>query len=256
VYRGVYADARLPDTVGLRITGAALLVPSTAVFTGRSAAFLHGARELADVSMPVEVTVAPDVRFGPVAGLRIRRERLAPADLDVVRGRPCTTGLATAVGIARHEPLPGSVAALDVLLRRGMVHEPVLGATVVALGSARGARRAQRAVELADRRAESQPESTVRVLLALAGIETVPQFTVRDAAGGFVARVDLAIPERRIAIEYDGAWHGRPGELARDRRRLNELTAAGWRVLFVTAADLHDTVALVARVRAFIRAVG
>jgi very-short-patch-repair endonuclease len=84
----------------------------------------------------------------------------------------------------------------------------------------------------------------------LAGLVAVPQNTVRDDEGGFVARVDLAFPEHRLAVEYDGAWHGQVGQLARDRRRPNRLTATGWRVLFVTAADLRDPDALVARVAA------
>jgi very-short-patch-repair endonuclease len=57
-----------------------------------------------------------------------------------------------------------------------------------------------------------------------------------------------AVRRSRIAIEYDGAWHGAPGQLARDRRRLNELVAAGWTVLHVTATDLHDPRALVEKV--------
>src|SRR3712207_9447547 len=62
------------------------------------------------------------------------------------------------------------------------------------------------------------------------------------------ARVDFAYPELKLAIEYDGAWHGKPGELGRDRRRLNRLSAAGWLVVFVTAADMHATDALVRRI--------
>ncbi len=49
-------------------------------------------------------------------------------------------------------------------------------------------------------------------------------------------------------MEHGGAWHGQPGQLPRDRRRLNRLTAAGRRVLAVTAADLHDAVGLLARI--------
>ena len=34
--------------------------------------------------------------------------------------------------------------------------------------------------------------------------------------GGFVARVDFAWPEHRPALEYEGAWHGEPQNVARD----------------------------------------
>src|SRR3712207_7059217 len=44
---------------------------------------------------------------------------------------------------------------------------------------------------------------------------------------GFVARVDFAGPELRIAIEYVGLWHGERRAFLADRRRLNRLVAAG-----------------------------
>ncbi len=254
LYRGVYADADLPDSFAVRVSGARLLVPPGAVFSGRTAAHLHGAADLVDARTPVEVSVPTGVRFGPVAGLRVRRVRLPASDVTQVRGRPCTTPLRTALDIARTEPLPEGVAALDVLLARGVVDHPALRSAVRAQPTPRGARRAERAVDLADARAESPQESRLRVVLALAGLVAVPQHTVRDPAGRFVARVDLAFPEQRVAIEYDGAWHGEPGQLARDRRRLNALVAAGWTVLHVTAGDLHEPEALVARVRALLRA--
>ncbi len=248
LYRGVYADADLPDGHDLRVSGACLLVPPGAVFSGRTAAHLLGAPELADAGTPVEVSVPAGQRFGPVAGMVVRRTLLSPAEVAVARRRPCTTGVRTAFDLARHEPLGDAVAALDVLLARGVVDRAALRRLLDAAPSRRGLRRAARAVGLADPRAESPPESRVRVLLAVAGLAAVPQYTVRDAGGAFVARVDLAFPRERVAVEYDGAWHGQPGQLARDRRRLNRLTAAGWTVVFVTAADLRDPDALVARV--------
>ncbi|MGY1630328.1 hypothetical protein ACI784_01290 [Geodermatophilus sp. SYSU D01186] len=38
LFRGVYADADLPDSFDVRIAGAGLLVPARAVFSGRTAA--------------------------------------------------------------------------------------------------------------------------------------------------------------------------------------------------------------------------
>ncbi|MET0765018.1 MAG: DUF559 domain-containing protein [Blastococcus sp.] len=252
LFRGVYADADLPDSFGTRLSGAALLVPQSAVFSGRTAAYLHGAPSLVEPGTPIEVSVPVGVRFGPVAGLRIRQTTLPPSDIAVVRRWRCTTAVRSALDIARWEPLIEAVVALDVLLARVVVGRSELGEAADALGSKRGARRTQRAVALADHRAESPPESRVRVLLALAGLSAVPQFTVRDPNGDFVARVDLAFPEHRVAIEYDGVWHGEPGQFAKDRRRLNALVATGWTVVHVTAADLRDVDALVSRIRALL----
>jgi very-short-patch-repair endonuclease len=252
LYRGVYADAALPDSFDVRISGAALLMPPAAVFSGRTAAHLHGASALMDRRTPVEVTVPSEVRFGPVAGLRVRRLRLLPSDVTVLGGRRCTTALRTAVDIARAEPLAEAVVALDVLLAAAIVGKGELRQAASELEVTRGTRKVQQAVALADARAESPPESRLRVLLALAGLPAVPQFTVRDADGRFVARVDLAFPDHRLAIEYDGEWHAERGQLTRDRRRLNRLTALGWRVLHVTAAQMRDPEALVAAVRALL----
>jgi very-short-patch-repair endonuclease len=108
---------------------------------------------------------------------------------------------------------------------------------------------------LADGRAESPQESRLRVRLCLAGL-TVPevQYPIfgRD---GFVARVDLAWPQLKIAIEYDGLIHvGSARQMHRDRRRLNRLAAEGWIVLHVTAERLRDDFpGFVAEVRATLR---
>ncbi|MFC0533826.1 DUF559 domain-containing protein [Phytohabitans kaempferiae] len=56
----------------------------------------------------------------------------------------------------------------------------------------------------------------------------------------FLARVDLAWPEQKVAVEYDGAWHSDGEQLHRDRRRLNRLLGADWVVLHVTAQRLRD----------------
>ena len=253
LYRGIYADACLPDSHGVRIAGAALLVPSSAAFAGRSAAYLFGAKTLVHAETPVEVVVPAVARFGPVAGLRIRVAPLGGDEVRTVGRHLCTVPLRTALDIARLEAVPESVVALDVMLARGLVRASDLAEAVSVLPPGRGTRRARTAVELSDGRAESPPESRLRVLLRLAGLTPQPQYVVRDSGGLRIARVDLAFPEQRVAVEYDGAWHGEPGQFSRDRTRLNRLRAAGWTVLHVTAADMYDPLGLVAQVRSLIK---
>jgi hypothetical protein len=197
LFRGVYADARLPDDFGVRIRGAGLLMPPEAAFSGRTAAYLRGATGLVEAATPVEVSLPTGCRFGGVSGMRVRRTRLTAEEVTCVHGRRCTTPVRTALDIARREPLLDSVAALDLLLSRGIVARSGLHEAAAATGSLPGLRRAVRAIELADGRAESPPESRVRVLLALAGLVAVPQFVVRDEDGAFVGRVDLAFPAQR-----------------------------------------------------------
>src|SRR5262249_39725013 len=64
------------------------------------------------------------------------------------------------------------------------------------------------------------------------------QYTIRDEAGNFVARTDLAYPELKIAMEYDSYQHhvGKHPHV-RDSRRRNAMTGLGWAVLVATADD-------------------
>ena len=88
-------------------------------------------------------------------------------------------------------------------------------------------------------RPESPQETRLRLLLVRSGLPVpVAQHVVRHGSR-FVARVDFAWPQCRLALEYDGAWHGEREQFARDRERLNRLLAVGRRVVFVTARDLH-----------------
>lgn len=45
-------------------------------------------------------------------------------------------------------------------------------------------------------------------------------------------RIDIAIPEHRIGIEYD-AWYWHKDKLDRDKQRVEELLARGWRILAI-----------------------
>ncbi|MFI6239031.1 endonuclease domain-containing protein [Micromonospora sp. NPDC050795] len=93
--------------------------------------------------------------------------------------------------------------------------------------------------DLADAGAESPPESHLRVRLVLGGLpRPAVQHPVRLPTG-LVLHPDLAWPQYRVAVEYDGKWHSGVEQLHRDRRRLNQLVTAGWLVLHVTSRRLH-----------------
>jgi very-short-patch-repair endonuclease len=110
---------------------------------------------------------------------------------------------------------------------------------------------------LADPGAQSPTESHLRVRLVLAGLpRPVAQHPVRGPSG-LVLHPDLAWPQFRVAVEYDGQWHADPDQLTRDRYRLNQLVAAGWLVLHVTGRRLHrEFPALVREIRAALVARG
>lgn len=67
-------------------------------------------------------------------------------------------------------------------------------------------------------------------------------------AGRFIARIDAAYPDRKLAIEVDGfGSHSSPDAFQRDRTRQNRLVALGWTVLRFTWADVVQRPAMVAR---------
>ncbi|MEZ5213696.1 MAG: DUF559 domain-containing protein [Microbacterium sp.] len=68
-------------------------------------------------------------------------------------------------------------------------------------------------------------------------------------------QVDLAYPELKIAIEYEGEHHlTDPAQWAEDIARMDRLVEAGWRVIRVTKSEVfRDPARLIERIR---RAVG
>jgi hypothetical protein len=76
-------------------------------------------------------------------------------------------------------------------------------------------------------------------LLAELGVEgLVAQYEVLDEHGTFVARLDLAAPDRRLGFEYDGVrFHG-PRTWGRDEARYVRLRALGWTVESLDKLDL------------------
>ena len=70
-----------------------------------------------------------------------------------------------------------------------------------------GSKLAREIVGLADGLAESPPETRLRLLMrARRAAGTQAQHRVFDE-DGFIARLDFAYPELKLAIEYDGQWH-------------------------------------------------
>ena len=248
LFRDVYVAAGTPVTHEVRCRGATLFLPPDAVITGRSAATVRGAA-LAGTDDPVEIIAPLGRRIARRKGLDLRRNEVAATESERWHGGRIATPLRMALDLALDRPVPLAVADLDAVVRRGLVDPDVL-AVLVHGRSDRGIRDVRRAVGLVDPRAESRPESQVRVHLVLAGLDPVPQYWIDDADGR-IARTDLAFPELKVAVEYDGQWRdGQLWALNRDRERLNRVHAAGWDVVFVTAPLLATPQKMVAVVRA------
>jgi very-short-patch-repair endonuclease len=246
--QGVYADPVLPFDHRLRCVGAALLLPTGAAVGGHSAAAWFEA-PFAGPLDPVTIIAPPSVRWTGPREVRVHRSEVLPGDVEWHDDVPVTSALRTAWDLAALESLGTAVAALDAMVRGGHLRLSALRAVAESSTGRWGVVKVRRALPLVDPRAESAPESRVRVALVLAGLAPVPQFEVRRN-GVFLGRVDLAFPEQRVVVEYEGAYHFEGTQIAHDDDRVARLEAAGWRVIRLSAADLRDLDAVVARVRA------
>ncbi|MBM7465584.1 endonuclease domain-containing protein [Microbacterium esteraromaticum] len=117
-------------------------------------------------------------------------------------------------------------------------------------GPFRGCVAVRDALPLARAGVESPKESETRLLLLAAGLPE-PWVQYRELDGGrLVARIDLAYPEWKVAIEYEGDGHRADREQwRRDIQRQRELEGRGWIVIRLTQADLGHPGAVVDRIR-------
>jgi very-short-patch-repair endonuclease len=235
---------------GRAIQAAMQILPTEAVLAGRSALWCYGL-EVARPLEPVEVIIPPGARARSRAEIRVRRDALRPEESRLSPRGLVTTPARTAFDLGRSGPPLRTVPMLDALVRATEVPLSEVLAIRRSRPGARGSRLLDQALDLVDPGAESFPESRLRVTLVEAGLaRPVCNHSIYDGAR-FVARVDLAWPHVRVAVEYDGAHHDNPTQIAADRRRLNTLRALGWTVLVIDRHQLRrpgDVVRLVSRV--------
>jgi hypothetical protein len=247
----IYAWADLPLDHGLRCLAAGLYLRGRGAVSGRDAAALWGADALMR-GAPVEVTVPRGARVRPAGGLVVVRSPLPAGDVAAWAGIPLTTPGRTAFDLARRLPLVEAVVAVDAMLAARLVTSANLAASAAIRPYWPGLARLRKVLLLCDAGAESPQESRLRLILIAGGLpRPVCQYEVRDAAGLFVARLDLAYPAHRLGIEYEGDHHRGRGVFQDDLRRINRLRACGWTVLRFAARDVFgDRVRVVATVRA------
>ncbi|MFC5222860.1 hypothetical protein [Bifidobacterium leontopitheci] len=87
---------------------------------------------------------------------------------------------------------------------------------------------------------DSPPESVVVVLVMRANIGKPVTNHRIDFENGEFNFIDIAYPEIKFGIEYQGYYHADPAQMKADARRLNRLRLRGWEIVLVTADDLRD----------------
>src|SRR5438132_7028568 len=162
---GFYAVREISDLPLVRLAAAARRLPNGAVFSGRTAAWLHGL-DLAPCN-PIEVTLPLASPHRGLAGISIQHS--AEIERSIAKRLPVTPRVRTVADLGRRLPLVEAVVVLDMALQGHLVvAEELCKWASMHLGY-RGVRRLRRAIELAEPAVESPMESRLRVLLVLAG---------------------------------------------------------------------------------------
>jgi hypothetical protein len=244
--RGTYVAAQAVDTIEIRAEALRLVVADTAVVTDRTAAWLHGV----DILPRGAVHEAPPIQVFGRTGSRLRRPQVASgvrtlrdSDVMVVSGIRVTTPLRTALDLGRLLGRFDALAALDGFLRIGVPHDRVLS-EVERFKGERGVVQLRHLAPLADGRAESPPESALRLHWYDAGLpRPEPQWWVHDDAGFAVYRLDLALPACRYAAEYDGERFHTASDAERDEVRRTWLDQErGWLIDVFDKSDLYASI--------------
>ena len=102
----------------------------------------------------------------------------------------------------------------------------------------RGVIRARTAVALLDARSRSRPESHMRVAVSALGLPFLVNEPVHRARGGWLAEPDLALPEAKLALEYQGEDHADVDRMRRDMTRFSDMRREGWLVLAYGPAEV------------------
>lgn len=210
------------------------------VASHRSAAFVW---DLVPDDVPLELLVATG-RSARLRGDVLVHHTSALPRAVTRAGIPVTTPMRTLLDCAAVLNRQEVADAVEVGLLAGLFSVRALSGELERVGrSGRNGSGVLRSILaerlLGEKPAESVLEARALAVFGRAGLPVpVFQFEVR-VDGRLVARIDMAFPQFKIAIEIDG-WSSRStsSDLRRSTRRRNALTALGWTVLHFTWLDI------------------
>ena len=185
----------------------------------------------------LHVSAVPPAREPRTSSVTGHRLVMPPDGITLLDDLPVAARTETWAQLGAVLRVDDLVAVGDWLVAQG---DPVPDLEEVALRARRrGAVALREAAGLVRPGAESPRESTVRLVLVDAGLpEPQLNWTLRTASGLFVARLDMAYPEQRVAVEYDGRHHAEAAQFRRDADRWRAISDAGWTLVRVLAHHL------------------
>lgn len=265
--RGLYAVAELVDRRTVEswhkhlTFGGRMLYPD-AILVGATALVVH--------DIPVwNTNLNRPAFFRP-------RDRSAAASAFWVRPRVCRDILDTPLGptqtiaasVIQHcldNGMTQGVVSADAAMQMGLTSPEELAAVAETVQSWPRSNRTRTLLTFIDERHETPGESIVAVFAGAAGIELVPQVTIRELDGTFVARVDFIVKGTKVIVEFDGRrkyvqrdndpgsgpWGKNADEkVFEEKQREDRLRALGYVVVRLVWSDFYTRGAVVAKIRA------
>ena len=240
VARGVYRHAATEQTQLSRLLTVCLA--HNALASHRSAAAVHS---IDGYSLDrIEVVVAAN-RSPAVKGATLHKSAQMDLARPTVRKAIPVTGVGrTVLDVAAVVSRRQLDDTIDAVLRDGRLRLWDLYDVLVSHArrgrNGCGALRAALDARLGDDRVPlSRWSRMVSDLLVEAGLDQPCfEYPIHAADRKFIAQVDLAYPDRNLAIELDSVrWHHNLHNFSHDRQRRNRLLLAGWVVLNFTWED-------------------
>jgi hypothetical protein len=155
--------------------------------------------------------------------------------------------------VAAESSVDELVAVADALTRRQRPksEKDLLALAVAEREGTRGIRKARLALDLCVEGTDSIPETFLRLAVIRGGLPCpAVNHRVSNSWGDVEYYLDLAYPDKMVAIEYDGAYHvGDRNQMAKDATRRRFLEDHGWRVITATAIDLKSPNSLLTSIR-------
>lgn len=225
VLKGVLVPSQVEDTIDLRLRALALVVPPDCVVCDWTAVWLY-----TGMLRPGQHLEVPPVCLFKHGGRDRLRNSLCdsgertflPEDLVQISGFWVTTPLRTAWDVGRLSHRDVAISGLDALLRHGEFAQAELLDGLPRFRGMRGVVQLRDLAPRADPRAQSGPESVLRLRWTdVTSLPTPePQVPIVDDLGREIYYLDLGVPDLRFACEYDGVeFHSSDDDRTHDRER-------------------------------------
>ena len=191
--------------------------------------------------------LAPPRRFGVVG----HTGRILPGEVTTLEGLVLTSRVKTWLDLSKDLTVEELTVIADYLIRfpRPLFEgrsdpyatQEELAEIIGRHPGQRGIRTAREALQLSRVGADSPPETQLRLALGAAGLpEPEVNAPIVDDDGVLHHEPDLGYRKYRVAVQYEGAGHSDPEQVARDISREERTRALGWTEVRLSRRHMVD----------------